>query len=180
MPSRTLQAFTGSANPPAAGDYFVGYASANPGGERKWLFSCLANYVKQALGNQPWQPTAWVTFNGAVGIGSNATIHSSYNISSVTRTSDATGCNTVVSRYIVNFASNLMNNANYAVLGTAQVGSYANNSDETNTNDQVVGVYSKATNTVQNCIVSVFDANARGGTAQTSQFVSLVFFGGKS
>lgn len=177
MPNKTLTAFTeGTTLAPT--DFLVGYNSGLPtglvGSERKWNASLLGEYVKQALGVQPWQATAWVTFDGLVNVNANAVVKSSYNVASVLRIADATGCNTVVSRFQIRFAQP-MSNSNYTVIGMPMVG----DTTSIHHNDQALGVYSKATNTATDSVVSVFDMNNRGTNAQVSRFTTVVFFGGK-
>lgn len=166
-------------------DFLVGY-NANTattgsliGSERKWTANMLGEYVRAFVADRvPSQATAWVNFNGLVNVGQNCTIISGHNVASVSRTTNAIGCNTRVSRFQINFL-NPMINSNYAVIGLAQVGSYATPGSESN--DQHLGVYSKATNTLTNSIVSVFDSNNRDsvGEYQRSEMISVAFFGGK-
>ena len=184
MATKTFQEFTQGTTLNST-DFLVGYTSPAPGGERKWNASLLLNNIDQSLENQFYKIAAWVTFNGMTGINQPATIHSSYNISSVTRLTNGAAVNTPVSRFQIDFTSGTMLNARYTVVGLAQVGSYENLTSESN--DQVLGVTSqiisfdptvRANGTAGKCIIAVFDANNRESLAQASGIISLAFFGG--
>lgn len=188
MATKTFQAFTeGTILSPT--DYLVGYAHPSSGGERKWRASLLSEYLDQSLGNQFWKVTAWVSFNGITQVNQAATIHSSYNVSSVKRILDSSAIDTLCTRFEITFAPETMRTNNYTVVGLAQVGNYESSGNESETNDQLLGVYSTLTNvtpprhangTTSSCIVSVYDANNRAGIGsyQRSGIISVAFFGG--
>jgi hypothetical protein len=107
-------------------DYVVGFGDTNPGGERKWTVSTIANAVLSANSVGATQITngsviaaklgtteqkqickAWVNFDGENAFSPNPStiaIRSSYNVSSVTK--NGTGS------YTLNFTTS-MSDANY-------------------------------------------------------------------
>ncbi len=67
--------------------------------------------VKLGTNEQKQICKAWVNFNGGGTIGTNQTIRSSYNVSSVTKNAQGD--------YMVNFISDVFADANYVVTGIA-------------------------------------------------------------
>lgn len=163
----------------ASTDCLVGFTSPTVGGERKWPVSTVETFVKSFIQTQPFAASAWVSFKGTdVAVNGNATVYGSYNVSSVTRIANfvdtGTGTEGNGFRYQINFAPGTMRNVNYAVLGGSQVGFLDPNGD-----DQIIGAFGRAGNTVNNCIIGAMDIQARNGNTETSNFISVVFLGGQ-
>ena len=127
MPS-TLANFLSSAVA-APDDFIVGYDTATLNGERRWTVSTLANAVSGIMNAQldadianatnttvlstslsaaPFSVKAWVNFNGTgTSTGSNLTIRSCYNITSVVDRG--------LGQYEVNMSSGLFSDTDYLV-----------------------------------------------------------------
>ena len=116
-----------------------------------------STYIAQ-LSSLPFIPKAWVSFNGSSGTTVDSefrcSIFDSYNINKVVRTS--TGV------YFIYFAT-LMNNSNYAIVGTPGDSVY-----------RAVGL-TKSTVTTTSFRINTFDT---GGYNQTNcGFINVVIFG---
>jgi len=99
---------------------------------------------------------AWVNFNGTGTIGTNQTIRSSYNVSSVTKNG--------VGDYTVNF-STAMTDANYVLAGSNSYALTINGSS-----GAILAPYIKLTSSIQ---IRTNVVN----TAQDSQMVDVAIFG---
>ena len=176
-----LSNFNGTQNPNLT-DFVVGYTNTNAGGERRWTIQQLANLIAStpAVMKSRAAATAWVNFKGTgMAVNGTAQIYDSYNISSVTRLANYYQANTGGYTFQLNFTTP-MNNKNYAIVGTAAIGSPPPQGD-----DQMIGIKSYATNLTTSCQICVTDVDVRYSTAalansngESSDIISVIIYGG--